>query len=350
MNMKNCPKCGNPMPADSFRCVNCGSLTVRLGKTVERAFTRRQALVVGLIIMLFPACALVAAGLRVFGILPLDLTSEPEVAEVTLTPETEAEAQSQAQPSNTPQEVDEPDEEEASVDPTATSTEEPVSDGPATPTLPSFSEVSCVPLDTTRQVGTVNQVFEGDHIRVRVGDADVDVRMIGVDSPPLGEPFGTEAVDLVIGLIFGKEVTLVADQLDANEEGHLLRYVLIENTFVNYELVKSGFAEATILEPNSACGTLLQVTEDEARTTEAGLWEPTPGVTNTFLPTWTWTPDPNAGKCDCEGGDDIDCNDFKGRFGIINLFDAQKCYDKCDDRGLGDYYNLDDDGDGFACE
>lgn len=330
------------MPAESFRCVNCGSLTVRLGKTVERAFTRRQALVVGLIIMLFPACALVAAGLRVFGILPFDFSSEPEVAEVTNTPETAAEVL----PSDTPHEVEEP-EDEPVEEPTAT--EQPTLEGPVTPTLPSFTEASCIPLDTNRQVGTVSHVFAGDHIRVRVGDADVEVRLIGIDSPPLGEPFGTEAADLIISLVFGKEVTLVADQQDFNQEGQLLRYILVGDTFVNYEMVKSGFAESTVVEPNSSCGTLLDVTEEEARTASTGLWEPTVGPTRTFAPTWTLTPDSSAGRCDCEGPDDVDCNDFKGPFGIINVFDAQKCYDKCDDRGLGDYYNLDDDDDGIAC-
>jgi hypothetical protein len=69
---------------------------------------------------------------------------------------------------------------------------------------------------------------------------------------------------------------------------------------------------------------------------------------NTLAPAYTLTPDPNAKKCDCAGGDTINCSDFDTWFGIGD-WDAQQCYQKCKDRGLDDYYNLDPDGDDVAC-
>ena len=59
-------------------------------------------------------------------------------------------------------------------------------------------------------------------------------------------------------LVYQKVVTLIPDQTDKDSRGRLLRYVLVGDTFVNYELVAQGFARAVDTPPNSACAEFFQ--------------------------------------------------------------------------------------------
>ncbi len=102
------------------------------------------------------------------------------------------------------------------------------------------------------------EIIDGNTIKVLIGEYVYVVRYIGIDVPNVNEPDGTEATFKNADLVYREEITLIPDQTDQDSRGRLLRYVLVDDTFVNYELVAQGFARAVDAPPNSACAELFQ--------------------------------------------------------------------------------------------
>ncbi len=100
-------------------------------------------------------------------------------------------------------------------------------------------------------------VVDGDTIVV-VLDQDGEaysVRYIGMDTPENTtqiEPFGPEATAKNRELVGGKTVALFKDVSETDRFGRLLRYVIADGIFVNYELVAQGYANVSQLSPG--CG------------------------------------------------------------------------------------------------
>ena len=94
------------------------------------------------------------------------------------------------------------------------------------------------------------RVIDGDTIDVRVNGVEQRVRYIGMNTPERDEPCYQDARNYNSDLIQGQELTLVKDQSETDQFGRLLRYVYIGNFLVNRELVKQGYAEAVLYEPD----------------------------------------------------------------------------------------------------
>ena len=88
---------------------------------------------------------------------------------------------------------------------------------------------------------TVTEVVDGDTFYLGNGDK---VRMLGINTPESGRPYAQEATDFLTNMILGKEVTLVNDSKnsDSDSYGRLLAHVYVNGTFVNYEIIKAGYA------------------------------------------------------------------------------------------------------------
>jgi len=88
---------------------------------------------------------------------------------------------------------------------------------------------------------TVTEVVDGDTFYL--GNED-KVRMLGINTPESGRPYAQEATDFLTSMILGKEVSLVNDSKneDSDSYGRLLAHVYVDDTFVNYEIIKAGFA------------------------------------------------------------------------------------------------------------
>ena len=88
---------------------------------------------------------------------------------------------------------------------------------------------------------TVASVVDGDTFYLGNGDK---VRMLGINTPESGRPYAQEATDFLTNMILGKEVTLVNDSKngDSDSYGRLLAHVYVNDTFVNYEIIKAGYA------------------------------------------------------------------------------------------------------------
>ena len=121
------------------------------------------------------------------------------------------------------------------------------------PQIYSIKGTECIPKNTLTQIGTVTGVLDGDTIIVQIGERRYSVRYIGINTPERRKPGAKEAYYENIGLVTGKTVTLIQDTSNTDKYGRLLRYVLTDTTFVNYELVRTQFAKPTPYPPNIAC-------------------------------------------------------------------------------------------------
>jgi len=115
----------------------------------------------------------------------------------------------------------------------------------------------------------VIQVIDGDTIAIEGG---YHVRYIGIDAPEKDEFYYLEARQANEELVKGKRVRLEKDISDKDRYGRLLRYVYVDGTFVNAEMVWQGYARAETYTPDVKYQVYLEAVEKEARQTERGIW------------------------------------------------------------------------------
>ena len=133
----------------------------------------------------------------------------------------------------------------------------------------------------TSSLVKVTRVIDGDTIEIEGGER---VRYIGIDTPETVDPrkpvqcFGIEASKKNKELVEGKNVRLEKDITDKDKYGRLLRYVYIDNLFINLELVKQGFAFSYTYPPDIKYQAEILAAEAEAREANRGLWGVCPGV------------------------------------------------------------------------
>ena len=124
----------------------------------------------------------------------------------------------------------------------------------------------------------VTRVIDGDTINVRFPDGAEDrVRYIGIDTPELrsdsgAECYATAATVANEVLVANRTVTLVSDVEDTDRFGRLLRYVYVDEVFINAHLVQEGYADTVHIEPNIRYYDYLKDLEREARVAHKGLW------------------------------------------------------------------------------
>lgn len=126
----------------------------------------------------------------------------------------------------------------------------------------------CQPPDMAR----VTQVIDGDTIVIANGSR---VRYIGIDCPelhPLPEAWATEAWQANRELVSGKTVRLEQDISPTDRYGRLLRYVYVDDVFVNAELARRGLARARAYPPDTKYQSYLEEKEMEAREAGRGIW------------------------------------------------------------------------------
>lgn len=122
----------------------------------------------------------------------------------------------------------------------------------------------------------VRKVIDGDTIQLDTGET---VRYLGIEAPRLktkeggAEFYAKEALKYNKRLVFMKKVRLEFDHDKKDPQGRLLAYVFIKNLFVNAELVKLGYARASVKAPNVKYQRILTNLEKKAAEGEKGLWQ-----------------------------------------------------------------------------
>jgi micrococcal nuclease len=116
----------------------------------------------------------------------------------------------------------------------------------------------------------VSTVIDGDTVELENGET---VRLIGINAPEAGRPCYTESKNKLEELTKGKTVKLERDVVDKDIYNRLLGYIYVDDTFVNLEIVRLGFAHAYEYGSNTKYSTQFKQAEDEAKQNEGCLWK-----------------------------------------------------------------------------
>jgi micrococcal nuclease len=136
---------------------------------------------------------------------------------------------------------------------------------------------ACIPPQTPER-GIVSKVIDGDTIDVVIGNKTFPVRYIGMDTLEMstGGPMAMKAKVQNEALVYGKTVALYRDRSETDRYDRLLRYVMVGDLFINYDLIKTGYAEAKSYSPDTTCDPYFKVAEQEAQLAGLGLWAAAP--------------------------------------------------------------------------
>ncbi|MHA2023397.1 MAG: thermonuclease family protein [Candidatus Thorarchaeota archaeon] len=138
-----------------------------------------------------------------------------------------------------------------------------------TPVLDIYFELTPIDTPTPDNRIQATYVYDGDTIRVSTGES---VRLIGINAPESGQPCYDEATTKLSELLLWKEVTLEGDVEDKDQHGRLLRYVHADNTFINLEMVRLGFAHAYEYGSNNKYSSLFTLAEEQAKEEKSCIW------------------------------------------------------------------------------
>ena len=123
----------------------------------------------------------------------------------------------------------------------------------------------------------VDYVIDGDTFVLRNGER---VRLVGVDTPEIGEFYHDEATNRLRELIEGEQVILEMDVENRDRYNRLLRYVYVNDTFINLILVEEGYARAYPYYPNLRYEMEFSEAEERAKNLELGMWLTIPEINN----------------------------------------------------------------------
>lgn len=129
--------------------------------------------------------------------------------------------------------------------------------------------------------GEVEDVTDGDTIKVRTGRGIERVRLIGIDTPevdhsgPDDECLAEEAKAFLANEIDGVSVWLTFDRECEDAYDRTLAYVhrgTSENDFIQRKLLKGGWAAILSIEPNVAFRSIFSDDQEEAYANGLGIW------------------------------------------------------------------------------
>jgi micrococcal nuclease len=130
---------------------------------------------------------------------------------------------------------------------------------------------------------TVEHVVDGDTIDVLIDGTEERIRFTGIDTPETArldtgtpaECFGDEATAFTESLLpVGTPVRLERDVVGRDDYGRILAYVYRadDGIFVNYEIVRQGYARPLTIPPNETHAELMVGAARNAERDDIGLW------------------------------------------------------------------------------
>jgi endonuclease YncB( thermonuclease family) len=105
------------------------------------------------------------------------------------------------------------------------------------------------------QNNTVINVIDGDTFEyVQITDTNkwiITVRLLCVDTPEVNQTGYQEAKDYLSSLILNKQIKLIPSNKadDKDSYGRELRYIYVDNTFVNKQILNNKYGELLIIPP-----------------------------------------------------------------------------------------------------
>ena len=195
---------------------------------------------------------------------------------------------------------------------------------------------------------TVTRIVDGDTLKVNTQGNEVTIRLVCLDAPEQTQtPWGNQSTQRLAHLVPPLSQVQLTEQ-GFDRYGRLLANVYTSNgEWVNLILIQEGLA---VLPPQylDNCGEMLDrllETQEQAKTTQAGLWsDPTMVMPWVYRQSQTLPPDSAPGETPSPLPDciytDCDCAHF------TRQIDAQRVLEQYP----GDPHRLDRDNDGVACE
>ena len=122
---------------------------------------------------------------------------------------------------------------------------------------------------------------DGDTFRIKLNGEDTKVRMLAIDTPESVkekelEYYGKEASEYTCNkLTKAKKIEL---EYDSNSDktdkyGRLLAWVFVDNTLLQEELVKNGYAKVAYLYADYKYTSILQEAQEKASMNSLGIWD-----------------------------------------------------------------------------
>lgn len=121
----------------------------------------------------------------------------------------------------------------------------------------------------TRIEANAVKIIDGDTF---ITDSGERVRLIGMDTPEKNEYYYKEAKKRLEDLILNKTILLENDQGKKDKYGRYLRYVFINDTFVNIKLVEEGYARPLTIKPNYKFEKEIKKAANSAMNKGIGIW------------------------------------------------------------------------------
>ena len=101
------------------------------------------------------------------------------------------------------------------------------------------------------------------------------IRLIGIDAPDLKQqPWGEAAKQRLEELTGGKQVLLESDIEEKDQFDRKLAYLWQDKILLNEQLIKEGYALASVRSPNTKYQQRLVNAQEWARLMGKGLWSP----------------------------------------------------------------------------
>jgi len=117
----------------------------------------------------------------------------------------------------------------------------------------------------------ITSVIDGDTVTTEKGER---VRLLGINAPEKGDFYYEEAKKALEMMVKNKSVELEIDVKDKDAYGRSLRYVFVDSSFVNLEMVKNGYAHTYVIFPNIRYKQLLTEAQNFAKEKKLGVWKP----------------------------------------------------------------------------
>ncbi len=125
------------------------------------------------------------------------------------------------------------------------------------------------PLGAQDLTGEVIRVVDGDTFHLQLEEVLIKIRLHGIDTPEMDQPYGKTARDFTERLVLGREVGVQIRDID--RYGRIVGTVMLpDGNVLNHELVRAGLA--WWYRQYASGDTALRDLEQEARRFERGLW------------------------------------------------------------------------------
>lgn len=143
----------------------------------------------------------------------------------------------------------------------------------------SYAATALCSIDTVPQAQSVDNVMDGDTLRLRDGRR---VRLIGINAPEMGgrgrraEAYALEATRRLTALVKANnnEVNLRMGEPGRDRYGRMLAHVYDRvGISIEAQLVAEGLAYHTVVAPNTALAGCLAQAEQQARGQHLGVWK-----------------------------------------------------------------------------